>query len=156
VTGAPDPETAGRDQAGRFWAGRSGNPAGRPRGSRHEALAALEAIDAEAARDVLRAVVEAARGGDVRAAGILLRRLWPERRGRPVLLDLPAPEGAAGIGRALGAVVEAVGAGELTPGEGQAVAAVLECQRRAVETADLARRVEALEARQRSEQGDGR
>src|SRR6478752_7573368 len=75
-----------RDDAGRFMPGNSG----RPRGARHAALLALDAIGADNARDVMQAVVDAARGGDMRAAEILLSRLWPQRKGRPVALDLPA------------------------------------------------------------------
>jgi len=130
-----------RDGHGRFA---PGNP-GRPRGSRHEALRALDAIGAEGAAEVLRAVVEAATGGDMRAADILLRRLWPERKGRPVAVELPPLEGARGVAAALGAVAEAVAGGDLTPEEGQAVAAVLETQRRAIETAELEARIAALE-----------
>jgi hypothetical protein len=40
-----------------------------------------------------------------------------------------------------------VAAGELTPDEAQAVAGVVEVQRRAIETAELAERIAALEAR---------
>lgn len=96
---------------------------------------------------MLRAVVTAARAGDMRAADILLSRLWPASKGRPVVLDLPAMERAADLPRALGAVAAAVAAGELTPEEGQAVAAVLEAQRRAIETAELERRMSDMEAR---------
>jgi Family of unknown function (DUF5681) len=125
----------------------SGNPAGRPKGSRHQALVALDAIGAEGAEAVLRSVVEAATGGDMRAADILLRRLWPERKGRHVAVELPPLDGARGVAAALGAVAEAVAAGEVTPEEGQAVAAVLETQRRAIETAELEARIAALETR---------
>ncbi len=45
-------------------------------------------------------------------------------------------------------MAEAVAAGEITPDEGQAVAAVLETQRRAIETSQLEQRLAALEARQ--------
>src|SRR4051812_17278078 len=142
------PETTGgerpaRDERGRFG---PGNP-GRPRGSRHEALRALDAIGTEGAAEVLRAVVEAAKGGDLRAADILLRRLWPERKGRPVAVELPPLDGARGVAAALGAVAEAVAGGDLSPEEGQAVAAVLETQRRAIETAELEARIAALETR---------
>ena len=133
-----------RDDRGRFA---PGNP-GRPRGSRHQALRALDAIGAEGAAEVMRAVVEAAKGGDMRAADILLRRLWPERKGRPVAVELPPLEGGAGgVAAALGAVAEAVAGGDLSPEEGQAVAAVLETQRRAIETAELEARIAALETR---------
>jgi len=48
---------------------------------------------------------------------------------------------------AVGAVVAAVGAGTLTPDEAQAVAGILDLQRRAIETANLDARITALEKR---------
>ncbi len=130
-----------RDDRGRF---RSGNP-GRPRGSRHAALVALDHIGEEGAEDVMRAVLDAARGGDMRAADILLRRLWPERKGRPVQFDLPPLVTAADGAQATGAVAAAVASGHLSPEEGQAVAAIVEAHRRAVETVELAERLAQLE-----------
>ncbi len=94
---------------------------------------------------MLRRVVEDAKAGDLRAAELLLRRLWPERKGRPVEVALPPVVVAADLVPALAAVVAAMGRGELTPEEAQAVCAVLESQRRAVETAELEARVAALE-----------
>jgi hypothetical protein len=123
----------------------SGNPSGRPRGSRHAALLALDAIGAEAGTDIIRSVVTAAKGGDMRAADILLRRLWPERKGRPVQMDLPPITVPSDIVAALGAVADAVAAGELSPEEGAAVAGILEAQRRAVETVEMEQRITALE-----------
>ncbi len=137
-------------QRGRpFKRGQSGNAKGKPPGARHAALLALDAIGAEGAEDIMHAVVAAARVGDMRAADILLRRLWPERKGRPVLLDLSAIETASDIAAALGSVTGAVAAGELSPEEGAAVATILEVQRRAVEPVELERRLMALEQAQR-------
>jgi hypothetical protein len=91
-------------------------------GTRHEALVALDAIGEEGAADVLRAVANAAREGDMRAAEILLGRLGPEHKGRPVSFALPAMASAADIVAALASVVQAVGAGDLSPEEAQTVA----------------------------------
>jgi hypothetical protein len=146
MTKLPASATTGQEQAGgRFAKGQSGNPKGRPHGKRHKALLALEAIGEKGASDVVRTVVKAAQEGDMRAADILLRRLWPERRGRPLNLALPPLENATNLPVALGMLVHAVAAGEVTPEEAQAVAALLEAQRRAFETAELEQRIAALE-----------
>ena len=52
---------------------------------------------------------------------------------------------AADLVPALAAVASAMGRGELTPEEARAMCAVLESQRRAIETAELEARVAALE-----------
>ena len=39
--------------------------------------------------DVLRAIIERAKQGDMTAAGMLMGRVWPQRRSRPVAFDLP-------------------------------------------------------------------
>jgi len=141
-------EITGLKQASkRFQPGQSGNPSGRPPGARHAALLALDAIGAEGAKDVMESVVYAAQTGDMRAADILLRRLWPERKGRPVLFDIPQVETASDIAAALATVTKAVAAGEASPEEGAAMVTILEAQRRAVETVELERRLSALEQR---------
>jgi hypothetical protein len=70
--------------------------------------------------------MEAAKEGDLWAADLVLSRIWPVRKGRPVSLELPKIETAADLVVALGLVADAVGAGDITPDEGQAVSAVLE------------------------------
>ena len=123
-----------------------GNP-GRPKGSRNKRTLLAEKIMAEDLEGVARAVVQAARNGDMAAARIILDRLAPVRRGRPVQFDLPDGNNAESLSVAFGAVLRAVAAGEITPEEGAAVATVLEARRRAIETADLEARIAAVEAR---------
>jgi hypothetical protein len=79
--------------------------------------------DAEA---VVRAVIEAAKGGDMTAAKIILDRIAPPCRGRPVRLDLPPIVSAADLVKALAAVADAMARGVLSAEETQAAAAVLE------------------------------
>ena len=108
---------------------------GRPAGSRNRATLALDEIAAGEAEGVLRRVLQQALDGDLKAAEIILARVWPPRRGRPVRLNLPSVDTAAGVAAALGALVAAVAAGEITPEEAGAIAALLETKRRAIETA---------------------
>lgn len=108
---------------------------GRPAGSRNRATLALDEIAATEAEGVLRQVLQQALNGDLRAAEIILARIWPPRRGRPVRLSLPAVDTAAGVDAALATVIGAVAAGEVTPEEAGAIAALLETKRRALETA---------------------
>lgn len=97
------------------------------------------------AANVLQAVLTRALRGEMAAAGMVLARVWPPRKGRPVTFDLPPLTTAADLAIVLGRVAQAVGGGILTPEEGQAVGALLEMQRKALELTDLEARVTALE-----------
>jgi hypothetical protein len=127
-----------------FEPGNPGGP-GRPEGSRNKATIALDKIAGDAGKDILKKMVEAAKGGDLRAAELVLSRLWPPRKGRTIAMDLPPIQDAADVVKALGAVADAVAAGEITPDEGSAVCSVLETKRRAIETVELEARITNLE-----------
>ena len=144
---ATEPESTGRQQANsRFVRGKSGNPRGRPVGSRNKALMALDMIGEADAGEILRGVVAAAKAGDARSAELILRRAWPERRGRPVMIpDLPIITRPQDVVVGLSAIVTAVAAGQLSPEEAAAVGAILEMQARAFQSADLEQRLVALE-----------
>src|SRR6266700_5593592 len=73
-----------RDGRGRFARGRSGDPAGRPRGCRdHVNRAARLLLDGEA-EALTRKAVELALAGDPVALRLCLERILGARRGRPV------------------------------------------------------------------------
>ena len=121
-----------------------GNP-GRPVGSRNKRTLLAEQIMAADLDAVVRAVSHAAQNGDMQAARIILDRLAPIRRGRPVHFEMPATLDAAGIADAFAAVLRSMATGELTPEEGTAVAGVLEIRRKAIDTAEIETRLAALE-----------
>ena len=121
-----------------------GNP-GRPKGARHRSTILAEKLMAEDAEGVVRAVLDAARAGDMQAAKIVLDRLVPMRKGRPVEIELPPVKTAADVLAAMAAVLDHVAEGEITPDEGATLAGILEAKRRALETVDLERRLAALE-----------
>ncbi len=126
-----------------FPKGTSGNPGGRPAGSRPLALLRLDAIAEGVAEGLVQQLVADAQGGDRDAAMTLLSRVWPPRRGRPVYL----PEIAKlDVAASFEAVQDALAAGRLSPEEAEAVGRLLAGRLQAVETADLAERIAALEA----------
>ena len=150
MTDSPDPPDAPEpERSGKPWVkGQSGNPAGKPPGTRHKLTLLAEQLMEADAEGIVSKVVALAKDGDLVAARLVLDRILPTRRGRPVTLDLPPVQTAADLPAALGAVVAAVAIGDLTPDEGQAIAAMLETHRKAIETADLERRIAALEQSQ--------
>jgi len=142
------PEVTADKQRGRpFQPGQSGNPAGRPKGSRNAVTVLAEKLMEDEAETVVRAILDAARAGDMGACRIILDRLAPARKDRPVALDLPPITTSADTAQAMAAVIRAMADGEISPSEAGAVASVLEGHRRALELTEIERRLEALEQR---------
>jgi hypothetical protein len=110
---------AGRDGAGRFVRGVSGNPAGRPKGSGFRAgtRAAAALLDAHG-EALAEKAIEMALAGDPVAVRFCLGRLLGTRRGHPVEIDLPAVTVPADLAAAVTAVAAAIAEGSLTPEEG--------------------------------------
>ena len=127
--------------------GQSGNPAGKPRGTRNKATEMVLQLMEGGAKEITMAVIEAARGGDLAAARLVIDRLAPPMRERPVSLELPDTATADGVSKAQQAILQAVSGGDLTPGEGSTLSGIVEAHRRALETEELAVRIEALEVR---------
>lgn len=125
--------------------GQSGNPAGKPRGTRNKATLAVLALMESGAKEITETVIAQARAGDLTAARMILDRLAPPARERPVSIDLPETDSAEGINAASLALLQAAAAGEITPGEGATLAGIVEGRRKALETLELERRIAALE-----------
>jgi hypothetical protein len=137
--------SAKRQRGRPFKKGASGNPAGKSPGTRNRTtLAVQELLDGEAEK-LTRRCVELALQGDSTALRLCMERLAPPPKDRSIDFPMPAASTAREINIALAKVAEAVGAGTLTPGEGNSLAALLEVHRRCIETADLEDRVERLE-----------
>ena len=129
----------------RFKKGQSGNPSGKPKGATDRRTALRELLKPYAA-DLVAKVVTMAKEGDIGALRICIDRIIPPAKEDPVSVKLPKIAGAEDCTKAQAAVLNAVAAGEMLPGEGQAVSALIENQRRAYETTELSKRLEAIEA----------
>jgi hypothetical protein len=142
------PENAARNQRGRpFAPGQSGNPAGKPKGARHRTTLLAERLMQTDVVEVVQAVINQAKGGDMSAAKLILDRLIPLRKGAAVQLELPEVRTPQDVGGAIAALVRAMAEGQITVDEALTVSHVLESRLRAIETIDLDARLSALESR---------
>lgn len=141
----PPPKNTGRKPDGTFAPGNS--LGGKPKGARHKVTLAVEKLLEGEAEALTRKAIEKALEGDMTAIRLCLDRVCPPRKDRPVALEIPNVETPQASVEAIGAVIEAVGEGEITPSEGQALAGMIETQRRTLETEDIERRLSELEKR---------
>jgi hypothetical protein len=121
-----------------------GNP-GKPKGARHKTTLLAERLMHDDAADVTRAVIKAAKDGDMQAARIILDRIAPARRDNPVMFELPQIESASDASKAMGALLNAVASGDVTPGEGEAVARLIGGFIDALEANEFEMRLRTLE-----------
>lgn len=123
--------------------GQSGNPKGRPAGSGE--VAKLRAAIADRVPDLLSKLMAQALEGDTAAARLLLERAIAPLKAAEQPQALTLPDGTlTDQGRA---VLAAVAAGELAPGQGAALLGAIGTLARVAEVDELARRITALEGR---------
>jgi hypothetical protein len=144
----PDAEDEGEHKKPRgrpFSRGRSGNPAGRPAGARNRTtLAAEQLLDGEA-QALTQKVIELAQKGDITAIRLCFDRILPRRRERLLSFDMPALASAMDARKAIAAIIEAVAAAEITPGEARELTKLVEAFDKAIAAEELDERLRILE-----------
>ena len=138
------PDKTGRDQAGRFKKGRSGNPKGCPSGSRHRSTLAAQVLLEGEAEALTRKAIDLALEGDGPALRLCLERLLPRQRDRFVKVELDVDGGSR---KAFDGLLSSLGNGKLTPSEAEAFARVLDMRSKALWQDELEARIVALEER---------
>jgi hypothetical protein len=97
------------------------------------------------AEELVREAVDIAKAGDVVMLKFLLSRILP--RERAIKLDLPAMNFADDAVAVLGAVFDAVTEGRITASEGAALASLIDTYTRAIDMADVVKRLDFLESK---------
>jgi hypothetical protein len=131
---------------GRQWKpGQSGNPKGKPIGTRHKATMAAEALLDGEAEALTRKAVDMAKAGDPVALRLCLERIIPARKSRPITIALPPLTSAADATAAMATVTAAVAGGELSPDEGVDMNTIIAGYAEALEISDIEARLRKLE-----------
>lgn len=128
-----------------FHKGESGNPAGRPRGARNRTTILMQSLLEANAEAIARKAIDLATGGDLAAIRICFDRLAPARKDDTVAFELPPLKSAADSVNAASTIVDAVGAGELTPSQAAELAKVVDIYVRALATQGFEERLAKLE-----------
>lgn len=132
-------------QGSRFQKGRSGNPNGRPKGSRNRTTIACEALLEEEAGALTRKAIQMAKDGDTIALKLCMDRIYPARKDRPVRFALPPIDSARDAADLMAAVTRAVANGHITPSEAGEIAKVIDAYVRTYQAAELDERLACAE-----------
>jgi hypothetical protein len=97
------------------------------------------------AEQVIQRVIEGALAGDTTCMRLCLERIAPPVKERPISVEAPEIKTSDDAITAMTAVLAQVCAGNLTPGEGTAIAGLVDVFRRVVETQELEKRMTTLE-----------
>ena len=143
----PAPDNTEAKQGGtQFQPGQSGNPNGRPKGSRNAATLALELLLDGEAEALTRKAVDLALAGDITALRLCLDRILPPRKDRPVSFEMPKINNAQDARAASAALLDAVASGNLTPSEASEVGKLIDAYVKTIELTEVLARLDKLEA----------
>ena len=126
-----------------FTKGKSGNPAGRPKGSGISAKL-RQAIEGEA-EAIIKAMIEQAKAGDMQAAKALLDRVLPALKPESQAIHLPELVAADSMAEKARAAIDAAGAGAVSPSAASDLVAAIAGLARVVEVTALQQRLDELE-----------
>jgi hypothetical protein len=128
----------------RFQKGVSGNPAGRPRGSRNKSNILLQKISNEDAQAIMDTATMA-KQGNIAAMRLCVHLFRPLRRAEPVTCDLPIVKTPADVLAAMQIIIADVAAGKLTPAEGADLAKLADLFLQTLASLNFERRLRAVE-----------
>jgi hypothetical protein len=145
-----EPETPGKASSkarfGNRWKkGESGNPQGYRRGSKHRATLFAQALFDGESEELVRTVIEAAKGGDMAAAKLCLDRICAPIKSRPIQFKLPALRTVSDALSAMTLIIDGAARGEILADEAEALTGMVSGFIQALQINDLEERLTALE-----------
>jgi Family of unknown function (DUF5681) len=137
--------TERKNNSSQFTRGTSGNPSGRPPGSRNHATLLMEALLEGEAHELTRKAIDLAKAGDTHALRLCLDRLMPPGKDRLVHFDLPPIRGLDDVTLVMVSILAAISEGKITPQEGEVISRILAEHAKVMTTQDVERRLQKLE-----------
>ena len=132
-------------QSTKFKKGKSGNPAGRPQGSRNKVSILLDGMLQEQAELLLQTAIDEALSGDSQTLRALIDKLLPNKKDSLINIKIPPATAAKDLSAITGAILKAVGTGKLTPLEATALSKIVDSHRSAIELFDIEDRINKIE-----------
>lgn len=128
-----------------FQKGQSGNPAGRPRGSRNRSKIIAERLTAPVLEEIVDEVAKKAIKGNLVAARLVIQMLAHVRRDERPTCKLPDLKTPDDVLAAMQKVTRKVSSGALTAGEGAEFAKILDLCLQALGHVELEQRLRHVE-----------
>jgi hypothetical protein len=139
------PEFSLNLQDGRFKKGQSGNPKGKPKGTRNRTTLIAQNLLEGQAEALVEKMVRLALDGDLTCLRVCIERLVPPKREELIDMDLPEIGVAADIPKIFSALTARLREGGITPTEARTLIDLVEAARRLFEAAEFEKRIGALE-----------
>jgi hypothetical protein len=130
----------------KFLPGKSGNPAGKKKGTLNRRTQLVKILEPYA-EELISKAVELARNGDVNALRLCIERLIPKAKNESLTLPISIDD-TKDLGKLLNihsAIIEAITSGELTAEQGKALSGVLGEQVKFIFFADVEKRINRIE-----------
>jgi uncharacterized protein DUF5681 len=128
-----------------FRKGQSGNPAGRPPGSRNRATIMVQNLLEGAAENIAKRAAQLAEEGNVAAIRMCMNRLSPVGQHNPIAFELPPIDSTQDCLRATSAILTGIASGDIAPSAAMQIARLIDVHLRAISTNDLEARMTKLE-----------
>jgi hypothetical protein len=139
-------EITARKQRGKpFKPGQSGNPAGKPTGTKNRATVMAQALFDGEAETLTRKIIELAKSGDMQALRVCIDRLCPPMKAQAATVQVNIPE-TDSISEIARYFIKAAASGQLPPDVAAQLVSAVGTLARVVEVDELKEWMAALEA----------
>lgn len=142
-----------KPEGGKFKPGMSGNPSGRPVGSKSIASRLVNDMIAERAEEIANVLIANAIAGDSACLKLAVERLAPAPKDNKINIALPTIENTGDLNKAISQVIGKVANGEITPLEGQTLVKMFEVWKSAFNLEEVVQRINKLEEHANAQPG---